>query len=49
MKKMKTTIAYFVILIFVAVFSTAKAESFDPEAISQVSKGIAEWKLMNEG
>ncbi|MBI4707974.1 MAG: tetratricopeptide repeat protein [Candidatus Omnitrophica bacterium] len=48
MKKIKTTIAYFAILIFIAVFSVAKAESFDPEAISQVSKGIAEWKLMNE-
>lgn len=46
MKKMITT--YFVILTFVVVFSSAKAESFDPEAISQVSKGIAEWKLINE-
>lgn len=49
MKKMKITIAYFVILSFVAVISVTKAEAFDPEAISQVSKGIAEWKLMNEG
>lgn len=48
MKKIKITIAYFVILTFVVVFSTAKAESFDADAISQVSKGIAEWKLMNE-
>lgn len=48
MKKMKIAIAYFVILSFVAVISVTKAEAFDPEAISQVSKGIAEWKLMNQ-
>lgn len=48
MKKIQTITVYFVTLTFVAVFSGTKAESFDPEAISQVSKGIAEWKLMNE-
>ena len=26
---------------------STKAEGFDSEAISQVNKGIAEWKLMN--
>lgn len=48
MKKIKTIIACFAILIFLAAFPAANAESFDSEAISQVSKGIAEWKLMNE-
>lgn len=48
MKKMRKITAYFMIFTFFAVFSVAKAESFDPEAISQVSKRIAEWKLMNK-
>jgi len=48
MKKMKTITAYLMIFALVFVFSVTKAESFDSEAISQVSKGIAEWKLMNE-
>jgi len=47
MKKIKTTIAYFAILIFITAFSV-NAESFDSDAISQVSQGIAEWKLLNE-
>jgi len=45
-KILKITI--FILLVIYAL-STAKAESFDPEAISQVSKAIAAWKLMNEG
>ena len=44
-KILKITI--FILLVIYAL-STAKAESFDPEAISQVSKAIAEWKLMDE-
>lgn len=43
-KILKITI--FILLVDYAL-STAKAESFDPEAISQVSKAIAEWKLMD--
>jgi len=46
MKKM--TIIYFIILSFITFFLSIKAECFDSESISQVSKGITEWKLMNE-
>lgn len=49
MKKKKITTACFVVLTFVVVFSIARAENIDSKAISQVSKEIAEWKLMNEG
>lgn len=48
MTKGKMTILHLVALTIVFVFFTKKADSFDPEAISQVSKGIAEWKLMNQ-
>jgi hypothetical protein len=48
MSKAKTLIIYLFGLSLFAAISATKAESFDPEAISQVSKGIAEWKLMNE-
>lgn len=41
-------IAYLVAFTLAFIPSAIKAESFDPEAISQVSKAIAEWKLMNE-
>ncbi len=45
---MKKIVVYFMFLTFFIVFSVLKAQSFDPEAISQVSKRIAEWKLINK-
>lgn len=48
MMKVKTIIIHLAILVFIFILSTTKGESFDSEAISQVSKGIAEWKLMNK-
>lgn len=47
MRKVKTIAVYLVSLTFLFALSAAKAESFDPEVVSQVSKAIAEWKLMN--
>ena len=46
MKKLKTIISSIIIAIF--IISVTNAESFDPEVISQLSKNIAESKLMNE-
>ena len=48
MGKIKLLAAYLMILLLVLLPSTMKAQNFDPEDISQVSKGIAEWKLLNE-
>ena len=45
---MKIAITYFVILAFAVFIPITKAESFDSEAISQLSKGIADWKTMND-
>jgi hypothetical protein len=48
MKKAKTiTISLLSFTIFF-VLSSTRAESFDAEAISQISEGIAEWNLINE-
>lgn len=47
MIKAKTLIGCLLSLSLIVVFAS-NVESFDPEAISQVSKGIAEWKLINE-
>lgn len=48
MKRVTTTIAYLLIRTLLAVFSMTEAQSFDPQAISQVSRAIAEWKLMSD-
>ena len=40
---------YFAALVIVFAVLTTKAQDFDPEAISQVSKAIAEQKLMSDG
>jgi hypothetical protein len=45
MKKIMTIKLYFCVLIIISV-SVASARSYDPEAISQISKAIAEGKLM---
>lgn len=45
---MRKTWIIFVILSIVAVFSISRADGFDPDALSQTSKAIAEWTLMNE-
>ena len=39
---------YLAVLAIVFTPVATKAQDFDPEAISQVSKAIAEWKLMND-
>lgn len=47
MKKLKTIISSIIIAIF--IISVTNAENFDPEVISQLSKNIAERKLMSAG
>lgn len=39
---------YLAVLAIVFTPVATKAQDFDPEAVSQVSKAIAEWKLMND-
>lgn len=41
-------LSYLVVSTIVFMSYATKVESFDHDAISQVSKGIAEWKLMND-
>ena len=48
MSKRMMSKAYLAALILIMVPFALRAETFDPEAISRVSKAIAEWKLMNE-
>jgi len=48
MREVNTIAVYLVSLTFLFALSARKAESFDPEAVFQVSKAIAEGKLMNK-
>lgn len=48
MNRISMMAVYLSIFTLIVFLSVTKAESFDAEAISQVSKMIAEWNLMNE-